>query len=54
MLALSGEAYTKKLRSLLAQRRIKGRLTQGELAMRLGKVQAMGKGVSHLVSVGKW
>ncbi|MFN5339354.1 MAG: XRE family transcriptional regulator [Betaproteobacteria bacterium] len=40
MLAISGDACTQKLRSLLAQRRIKGRLTQGELAMRLGKVQS--------------
>jgi len=40
MLALSGDACTKKLRSLLVQRRVKMRLTQGELAMRLGKVQS--------------
>ena len=40
MLALSGDACTKKLRSLLAQRRVKRRLTQGELAMRIGKVQS--------------
>ncbi len=40
MLALSGDACTKTLRSLLAQRRVKRRLTQGELAMRLGKVQS--------------
>jgi len=54
ILALSGDACTKKLRSLLVQRRVKRRLAQGVLAMRLGKVQAMGKDVSHLVSVGKW
>jgi DNA-binding XRE family transcriptional regulator len=40
MLALSGDACTKKLRSLLVQRRVKRRLTQAELAMRLGKVQS--------------
>ena len=40
MLALSGDACTKKLRSLLVQRRVKRRLTQGEFAMRLGKVQS--------------
>ena len=40
MLALSSDACTKKLRSLLTQRRVKRRLTQGELAMRLGKVQS--------------
>jgi hypothetical protein len=40
MLALSGDACAKKLRSLLAQRRVKRRLTQGELAMGLGKVQS--------------
>jgi len=40
MLALSGDACTKKLRSLLVQRRVKRRLTQGELAMRIGKVQS--------------
>ena len=40
MLALGGDACTKKLRSLLAQRRAKRPLTQGELAMRLGKVQS--------------
>ena len=40
MLALSGDACTKKLRSLLVQRRVKRRLAQGELAMRLGKVQS--------------
>ena len=39
-LAPSGDVCTKKLRSLLVQRRIKRRLTQGELAMRLGKVQS--------------
>ena len=40
MLDLNGNACTKKLRSLLVQRRVKGQLTQGELAMRLGKVQS--------------
>jgi transcriptional regulator with XRE-family HTH domain len=40
ILALSGDACTKKLRSLLVQRRVKRRLAQGELAMRLGKVQS--------------
>lgn len=40
MLALSGDACTKKLRSLLAQCRVKRLATQGELAMRLGKVQS--------------
>ena len=45
MLALSGDACTKKLRSLLVQRRVKMRLTQGELAMRLGKVQ------SHITAI---
>jgi transcriptional regulator with XRE-family HTH domain len=40
MLALSGDACTKKLRSLFAQRRVKRLATQGELAMRLGKVQS--------------
>ena len=40
ILALSGNACTKKLRSLLVQRRVKRRLAQGELAMRLGKVQS--------------
>ncbi len=38
MLALSGDACTKKLRSLQVQRRVKRRLTQGELATRIGKV----------------
>ena len=40
MLDLNGNACTKKLRSLLVQRRVKRRLAQGELAMRLGKVQS--------------
>jgi cyanate lyase len=40
MLDLNGNACTKKLRSLLVQRRVKGQLTQGELATRLGKVQS--------------
>jgi hypothetical protein len=40
MLDLNGDACTKKLRSLLVQRRVKRRFTQGELAMRLGKVQS--------------
>ena len=38
MLDLNGDACTKKLRSLLVQRRVKGQLTQGELATRIGKV----------------
>ena len=40
MLDLNGDACTKKLRSLLVQRRVKRRLTQSELAMRIGKVQS--------------